>query len=135
MERRTFGFRKRFKTRGDRTVEKNRVSAISPDLSGDAVVEISGELRKLLADVFKFAEERAQVTTNQRQNTSASLYSDPGSLTVGSARSFVIQHLTEVAKDHENGIFAGTNSYIAEIGAHQPMTVEEFVTRNRGAFV
>jgi starvation-inducible DNA-binding protein len=33
-------------------MEKNRVSAISTDLSGDAVVEISGELRKLLADVF-----------------------------------------------------------------------------------
>jgi starvation-inducible DNA-binding protein len=31
---------------------KNRVSAISTDLSGDAVIEISGELRKLLADVF-----------------------------------------------------------------------------------
>src|SRR3984957_16207944 len=33
-------------------MEKNRVSAISTDLSGDAVVEISSELRKLLADVF-----------------------------------------------------------------------------------
>ena len=33
-------------------MEKNRVSAISTDLSGDAVVEISGELRILLADVF-----------------------------------------------------------------------------------
>src|SRR5260370_12605025 len=33
-------------------MEKNRVSAISTDLSGDAVVEIFGELRKLLADVF-----------------------------------------------------------------------------------
>src|SRR4051812_12194091 len=31
---------------------KNGVSAISTDLSGDAVVEISGELRILLADVF-----------------------------------------------------------------------------------
>src|SRR2546421_6431946 len=33
-------------------MEKNQVSAISTDLSGDAVVEISGELRILLADVF-----------------------------------------------------------------------------------
>jgi starvation-inducible DNA-binding protein len=39
-------------TRGERIMEKNRISAISTDLSGDAVVEISGELRKLLADVF-----------------------------------------------------------------------------------
>jgi starvation-inducible DNA-binding protein len=33
-------------------MEKNRISAISTDLSNDAVIEISGELRKLLADVF-----------------------------------------------------------------------------------
>jgi starvation-inducible DNA-binding protein len=33
-------------------MEKKRVAAISTDLSDDAVVEISGELRKLLADVF-----------------------------------------------------------------------------------
>ena len=33
-------------------MEKKRISEIPTDLSGDAVVEISGELRKLLADVF-----------------------------------------------------------------------------------
>ena len=33
-------------------MEKKRISALSTDLSDDAVVEISGELRKLLADVF-----------------------------------------------------------------------------------
>jgi len=33
-------------------MEKKRISAISTDLSDEAVIEISGELRKLLADVF-----------------------------------------------------------------------------------
>jgi len=33
-------------------MEKKRISAISTGLSDDALVEISGELRKLLADVF-----------------------------------------------------------------------------------
>jgi len=33
-------------------MEKKRISEIPTDLSGDAVVEISSELRKLLADVF-----------------------------------------------------------------------------------
>src|SRR6202140_3336285 len=33
-------------------MEKKRISAIPTDLSDDAVVEISGELRKFLADVF-----------------------------------------------------------------------------------
>src|ERR1700680_2419736 len=33
-------------------MEKKRMSETSTDLRGDAVVEVSGELRKLLADVF-----------------------------------------------------------------------------------
>jgi NAD(P)H dehydrogenase (quinone) len=45
-----------------------------------------------------------------------------------------MQHLHEVAIDHSNGIFAGTNNYIAEIGGRPPMTVEEFVAKNREAF-
>ena len=52
-----------------------------------------------------------------------------------SGKTFLMQHLHEVAIDHSNGIFAGTNNYIAEIGGRPPMTVEEFVTRNREAFV
>ncbi|MGA9722480.1 MAG: NmrA family NAD(P)-binding protein [Candidatus Binatus sp.] len=55
--------------------------------------------------------------------------------TGGSAKTFLMQHLHEVAIDHSNGIFAGTNNYIAEIGGRQPMTVEEFVIKNREAFV
>jgi len=33
-------------------MEKKRISEVPTDLSGDAVVEICGELRRLLADVF-----------------------------------------------------------------------------------
>jgi NAD(P)H dehydrogenase (quinone) len=55
--------------------------------------------------------------------------------TGGPAKAFLMQHLHEVAIDHSNGIFAGTNNYIAEIGGRQPMTVEEFVNKNREAFV
>jgi NAD(P)H dehydrogenase (quinone) len=44
------------------------------------------------------------------------------------------QHLHEVAIDHHNGIFAGTN-LIQEIGGRQPMTVEQFVTKHREAFL
>jgi hypothetical protein len=63
------------------------------------------------------------------------LYSDPGTFTGGSVKTFLMQHLHEVAIDHSNGIFAGTNNYLAEIGGRQPMTVEEFVSRNRETFV
>ena len=82
-------------------------------------------------------ERYAEIFTPKRpaQNTATSMYSDPGVSTGGSTKSFLMQHLGEVAIDHSNGIFAGTNNYIAEIGGRPPMTVEEFVTRNRAAFV
>jgi hypothetical protein len=85
--------------------------------------------------VEKLAELRTARSNQPPQNTSASFYSDPGALTIASGNSYVIQHLKEVAIDHHNGIFAGTNSYIADIGGRQPMTVQEFVSRNREAFV
>src|SRR5882762_4218196 len=49
--------------------------------------------------------------------------------------SFVIQHLREVAIDHQNGIFAGTNDLVEKIGGRRPMTLEEFISKNRAAFI
>ncbi len=48
--------------------------------------------------------------------------------------SFVIQHLREVAIDHQNGIFAGTNDLVENLGGRPPMTLEEFIHKNRAAF-
>jgi NAD(P)H dehydrogenase (quinone) len=48
--------------------------------------------------------------------------------------SFLIQHLREVAIDHQNGIFAGTNDLVEKIGGRPPMTLEEFITKHRRAF-
>jgi NAD(P)H dehydrogenase (quinone) len=48
--------------------------------------------------------------------------------------SFAIQHLREVAIDHQNGIFAGTNDLVEKIGGRPPITLEEFITKNRAAF-
>ncbi len=48
--------------------------------------------------------------------------------------SFVIQHLREVAIDHQNGIFAGTNDLVEKIGGRPPMTLDEFINKNRAAF-
>jgi NAD(P)H dehydrogenase (quinone) len=80
-------------------------------------------------------ERYAGIFTPKRpaQNTAKAMYGDQGP-TGGSTKSFLMQHLHEVAIDHSNGIFAGTNNYIAEIGGRQPMTVEEFVANNREAF-
>src|SRR5262244_1268875 len=48
--------------------------------------------------------------------------------------SFLTQHLLEVASDHQNGVFAGTNDVVKRIGGRQPTTLEEFITKHRQAF-
>jgi hypothetical protein len=57
----------------------------------------------------------------------------PAHQTGGSTKSVLMQHLHEVATDHNNGLFAGSNNHIAEIGGHPPRTVEESVKKNREA--
>ena len=47
---------------------------------------------------------------------------------------FLLQHLREVAVDHTNGVFAGTNDLVERIGGRSPMTVEAFVEKHREAF-
>jgi NAD(P)H dehydrogenase (quinone) len=46
----------------------------------------------------------------------------------------LIQHMSSVAIDYQNGIFSGTNNLIEVIGNHMPLTVEEFVTSRKDAF-
>src|SRR5262249_35006702 len=48
--------------------------------------------------------------------------------------SFLIQHLREVAIDHQNGVFAGTNDLVEMIGGRPATTLEEFITKHRDAF-
>jgi NAD(P)H dehydrogenase (quinone) len=48
--------------------------------------------------------------------------------------SFLLQHLREVAIDHQNGLFAGTNDLVEKIGGRPPMTLEEFINKHRAAF-
>jgi uncharacterized protein YbjT (DUF2867 family) len=46
----------------------------------------------------------------------------------------LIQHLSNVAIDYQNGVFQGTNNLIEVIGSHAPVTVEEFVTGRKHLF-
>ncbi|MEU3755789.1 NmrA family NAD(P)-binding protein [Streptomyces olivoreticuli] len=45
-----------------------------------------------------------------------------------------IQHLTNVAVDYRNGIFAGTNDVVRSLTGRDPLTVGAFVERNRQLF-
>jgi uncharacterized protein YbjT (DUF2867 family) len=46
----------------------------------------------------------------------------------------LIQHLSCVALDYQNGVFEGTNDVIEQITGTPPMSLEEFVSQNRDAF-
>jgi uncharacterized protein YbjT (DUF2867 family) len=48
--------------------------------------------------------------------------------------SFVIQHLREVAIDHQNGIFAGTNDLVETIGGRPATKLEAFIDKHQAAF-
>jgi len=45
-----------------------------------------------------------------------------------------VQHIAGVAQDYQDGIFAGTNDVIETITGKPPLTLEEFVSRNRAKF-
>jgi NAD(P)H dehydrogenase (quinone) len=47
---------------------------------------------------------------------------------------FFVQHISNVAQDYQDGIFAGENNLVEVISGHKPMTVADFVNANRAAF-
>lgn len=47
---------------------------------------------------------------------------------------FLAQHLSHVAVDYQNGIFAGNNDLVERIGGKKPTTVQEFITDHLGTF-
>jgi NAD(P)H dehydrogenase (quinone) len=46
---------------------------------------------------------------------------------------FFWQHLSEIAIDHQNGVFSGTNNLVEAIGGRAPITLAEFVLKHRDA--
>jgi uncharacterized protein YbjT (DUF2867 family) len=55
-------------------------------------------------------------------------------LTAQGATPFFVQHLSHVAQDYRDGIFAGTNNLVEVIGGSKPMTVEDYVAATRDEF-
>jgi NAD(P)H dehydrogenase (quinone) len=45
------------------------------------------------------------------------------------------QHFQEIAKDHQNGVFAGTNDLVQQIGGKSPTSFPEFLQIHRNAFL
>src|SRR6185437_8266886 len=47
---------------------------------------------------------------------------------------FLAQHLSNVAVDYQNGIFAGNNDLVERIGGKKPTTVQEFIADHLAEF-
>ena len=45
------------------------------------------------------------------------------------------QHFEEIAKDHQNGVFGGTNDLVEKIGGQRPIGLPEFLEAHRGALL
>lgn len=43
----------------------------------------------------------------------------------------LVQHMSKVAVDYRNGVFAGTNDIVEKVGGRPPLSVEEFVRDKR----
>lgn len=66
--------------------------------------------------------------------SSRNLYGELDREPNGAGDSFTVQHLKEVAIDHQNGIFAGTNDLVEKLGGRPPTTLEAFIEKHRAAF-
>ena len=66
--------------------------------------------------------------------SSRNLYGELGGKSETAGDSFTVQHLKEVAVDHQNGIFEGTNDLVEKLGGRPPMTLEAFIENHRAAF-
>lgn len=47
---------------------------------------------------------------------------------------FLVQHLVEVAQNYRDGIFSGTNDAVEKITGTPPLSVQQFIARNRAVF-
>ena len=47
---------------------------------------------------------------------------------------YFVQHISSVAQDYRDGVFAGVNNLVEVIGGTKPTTVEEYVAATRSHF-
>jgi NAD(P)H dehydrogenase (quinone) len=55
-------------------------------------------------------------------------------LTAAGASEHFVQHISSVAQDYRDGVFAGVNNLVEVIGGVKPITVEDYVAATRSSF-
>jgi NAD(P)H dehydrogenase (quinone) len=111
------------------------VELTHPEIAATIGRVLKKDVKYQQVSIEEFATLYSGRPNQPAQNTAAAGYSEPDMVTARAANSYLMAHLREVAIDHHNGIFAGTNDAISKIGGRPPMTLEEFVEKHRAAFV
>ncbi|MDL2405313.1 NmrA family NAD(P)-binding protein [Rhizobium calliandrae] len=84
------------------------------------------EIAAVVSDVLGVKIEYAPSSKEAFKDKMENLYKFPP---------FLVQHLVEVAQNYRDGIFSGTNDLVETITGTPALSVQQFVTNNRAAFV
>lgn len=84
------------------------------------------EIAAIVSDVLGTKIEYAPSSIEAFKNKMENLFKFPP---------FLVQHLVEVAQNYRDGIFAGTNDVVERITGTPALSVRQFVSNNRAAFV
>lgn len=85
-------------------------------------------------DHYAIAEEMAATLGIPVRYDPVSIPAFAAGLTAAGFPDFFVQHISSVAQDYQDGIFAGENNLVEVIGGHKPMTVADYVNANRAEF-
>jgi NAD(P)H dehydrogenase (quinone) len=83
--------------------------------------EIAAAMSEALGTRIEYAPTSIEVFKEKMEN----LYKFPP---------FLVQHLVEVARNYREGIFSGTNDAVEKITGAPPLSVQQFIARNRAVF-
>lgn len=85
-------------------------------------------------DHYRIADEIADTLGFPVRYEPVSMPVFAAGLTAAGFPEFFVQHISSVAQDYQDGIFAGENNLVEVIGGHPPMTVADYVNANRAEF-
>lgn len=90
--------------------------------------EIADEIAKVIGKPLGYEQVDAWTLKKLVAN-------NPGRNYKGRFTDTLWQHFAEIAKDHQNGVFAGTNDLVEKIGGQRPIGFPEFLEAHRGALL
>lgn len=106
-----------------------------PEIAAIMARVLDRDIRYQHVPIEKFAEIVATAAMGRPpRNDAGSMYREADRLTGKPGSEYLMQHLGEVAIDHTNGLFAGTNNFVEEIGGKPPLSVEAFLAKHKHAF-